>query len=282
MRALITGITGSLGSTVAAQLLLQGWAVEGVSRDEQKQRLMNPDPKLTLHIGDVRDKERMREIMWSQPFDVVFHFAALKCVDTLEAVPSEAWKTNVLGTHNVIQVAKETEVPRLVFTSTDKAVHPVNAYGYSKALAEKMVLASDGVVCRYGNVLASRGSVLPMFVKSLKSERLVRITHGSMTRFFIRLEEAARFVISCADKDAPGVYVPPMRACYITKLANAVADVLNVGIFDREVIGVRPGEKLHEELMTESEGEPLNSRDCEHFSHEDLREYIRPVVERLV
>ena len=274
MRVLITGITGSLGQAVTEKLLNEYPDVEiiGVSRDEQKQRSMKKHPRLTLKIGDVRDFQVI-----GYP-NVICHFAALKCVDTVEDNVAEAIRTNVGGTAMVAGNAQRYKA-KVVFTSTDKAVYPINAYGMTKGLGEKIVLQERrNAVCRYGNVLGSRGSVLNHFVKSLLEERVVRITNPKMTRFWVTLEEAADFVIDHIFQDTKtGLNIIPCKAAGIMAIAKACAQILRVRDYDIQTIGIRPGEKLHEDLS-----EDLRSNDpAIQYEPCELIELLRPMVERI-
>lgn len=284
MRYLITGITGTLGQAVASLASTEGHEVLGLSRDEQKQRQLPKLPGLSLRLADVRDADRISDLVFEFEPDVLFHFAALKCVDTLEADPEECIKTNVIGTQNIFQAQKIMRVPRVILSATDKGAYPINAYGNSKALAEKIILQEPrNVVCRYGNVIASRGSVIPMFVESLKRDKRVLITSDEMTRFLIPMEEAARFVWKQRAATQGGVKIPPMRATKITALAIAVADCLGIERFDTVVTGIRPGEKIHECLrMAHEEGGELHSNTATQFTHQELVSLILPTVRALV
>lgn len=281
MRYLITGITGTLGQAVTKRLLEdEANEVIGVSRDEQKQRAMPKHARLKLYLGDVRDQWRILELC--EGVDVVFHFAALKCVDSLEANPEECLKTNILGTRNVLFAQKACGISRVVLSSTDKAAYPINIYGQSKAAAEKLVLENpNNVVCRYGNVVASRGSVIPMFANSLRAEKRVYITSPEMTRFLIRIEDAAQFVIDGSRGVMGGLKIPEMKSTDIMTLADAVADVIGVQSAGYVHIGMRPGEKLHECLRTQYEGEQIHSHEAPRFTMDELKDLIRPVLEAM-
>lgn len=265
-RVFITGITGTLGQMVTKILMHRGCSVVGYSRDEQKQRVLrqelvnypvefeNNPMDVTLYLGDVRDAERLEEA--TRGVDILFHFAALKCVDTLEENPEEAVATNVYGTQNVLHAQRVNYIPRVVLASTDKAVYPINAYGASKKLAESLVLRNpNNVVCRYGNVLGSRGSVLPMFVAALKSGKdpIVGITDKRMTRFWTTVERAANFVINTGIAKPGGLYTPQIEAAPVVRVLDAVAENLGVQAYAFREIGIRAGEKLHECLLTDTE-----------------------------
>lgn len=278
MKALVTGFTGSLGSELTKLLLDDGIHVVGYSRDELKQSQFPNHPKLIKYLGDIRDRDRLLEA--SRNCDIVFHTAALKQVDRLEENPEEAIATNVTGTENILYSQRINHIPRVVLSSTDKAVYPINTYGATKALAERLVLRNENnVVCRYGNVFASRGSVIPSFIKSLKEENLIRITDKRMTRFFIKVSEAAEFVARSSIKPQGGLYIPQMKSYPVLKLALLIADILQVRNPKVLEIGIRAGEKLHENLRTEFEGgEVISSDDKLFFKEKELRDYIANAI----
>jgi len=280
-RILITGITGTLGTTLT-RLLLQDpnlGEIIGISRDEQKQRQMIQHPKLRLRLADVRDMGGLARVAGNEPIDYIFHLAALKCVDTLEFHPYEAYKTNICGTQNIVDLADAIGA-KVVFTSTDKACHPINVYGQSKALAERIVLRAGHTVCRYGNVLGSRGSFLPSLILSLKTEGIARLTHPDMTRFWMSAGQVARFVRDAAKQTRPGLKVPTgIQACKITEFIKAVASFCGVEKYVTEDIGIRPGEKLHETLTIAEEGGLVTSNDKERqFHFRSLERFIIDVM----
>lgn len=282
MKVLITGITGTLGQEVTKQLLESSdCEIIGYSRDELKQSQLpfKDDRRITLYLGDVRDRNRLIEA--SRGVDTLFHFAALKRVESLEENPEECIETNIRGTQNVLAAQRYNSIKRVVLSSTDKACEPINVYGMSKGLAERLVLRNkNNVVCRYGNVLASRGSAVPIFIEKIKYGDPVPITDLSMTRFFIRIEDAARFVIKSSFLDSGGLNVPEMKSCYMFDLATAIGKILNKD-FTTTVVGMRPGEKIFECLKTKYEGEPLYSDSCTQFTAEELIQLIKPIVESL-
>jgi FlaA1/EpsC-like NDP-sugar epimerase len=280
-RVLITGITGTLGTTLT-RLLLQDDNLDeivGVSRDEQKQRQMPTHPKLKLRLADVRDANSVARALGSEPVDYIFHLAALKCVDTLEFHPHEALQTNVIGTQNMLDIAQQYGA-KLTFTSTDKACYPVNAYGQSKALAEKMVLNAGHTVCRYGNVLGSRGSFLPSLILSLKTEGKAYLTHPDMTRFWMSAGQVALFVRDAGRQSKGGLKVPDgLQACSMPDFIKAVASFTGVERYEVEEIGIRPGEKFHETLVTAEEGGLITSADRERqFHFKSLERFIVDVM----
>ena len=259
---LITGGTGSFGNAVGRRFLCS--AVREVrifSRDEKKQedmRLRFGDSRLKFYLGDVREYGSVLEAM--QGVDFVFHAAALKQVPSCEFYPLEAVRTNVLGAENVLNAAVACGVDRVVTLSTDKAVYPINAMGLSKALMEKLMIAksrSTGrtVLCatRYGNVMASRGSVIPLFVRQLKEGRELTVTDPAMTRFLMSLGDSVDLVLfAYAHAQQGDIFVKKAPACTVADLAEAVRIV-----FDRanpiRVIGTRHGEKLSESLVSREE-----------------------------
>lgn len=262
-RLLITGGTGSFGNTILRHNLASERYSEIVifSRDEKKQDDMRHhynNDKIKFEIGDVRDKDRLVEVM--RNVDYVFHAAALKQVPSCEMSPMEATKTNISGTNNVVTVAIALNVKNVVVLSTDKAVMPINAMGISKAMAEKVALAkarteiSTRITCtRYGNVLASRGSVLPLFIDQIVKDREVTITDPEMTRFLMSLDQSVGLVEHAFNNNETGkLYVKKSPAADIETLYNAVREIL--GAKSRfKVIGPRHGEKKHETLVSAEE-----------------------------
>lgn len=260
---LITGGTGSFGNAVLRRFLNSDLReIRIFSRDEKKQDDMRKsyhNPKLKFYIGDVRDYQSVLNAM--RGVDFVFHAAALKQVPSCEFYPLEAVKTNVLGTENVLESAITCDVKRVVCLSTDKAVYPINAMGISKAMMEKVIVAksrscSDTVICatRYGNVMASRGSVIPCFVDQVRSGKALTITDPKMTRFMMTLDDAVDLVLYAFENGTPGdIFVQKAPAATIETLAEALKELL--GVLDHEVriIGTRHGEKLFEVLLSREE-----------------------------
>jgi UDP-glucose 4-epimerase len=263
---LVTGGTGSFGQTVVRRLLRTGCAeVRVLSRDEAKQYAMRgdiDDPRLGLLLGDVRDRDSVELAV--RGADFVFHAAALKQVPNCEAFPEQAVLTNVTGSLNVLRAALRFGVRRVVCLSTDKAVYPVNAMGMTKALMEKLMQAearraqasgARTALCgvRYGNVLCSRGSVVPTFLAQLAEGRKPGVTVPGMTRFLLRLEEAVDLVeIALAEGQAGDIFVRKSPACTIGVLAAALLDLFEAET-GFEILGARPGEKMHETLATAEE-----------------------------
>jgi UDP-glucose 4-epimerase len=261
---LITGGTGSFGTAMARRLLAVGSGeVRVFSRDEAKQDAMRrrfDDGRLRFYLGDVRDQDTLERAC--QGVDYVFHAAALKQVPSCEFFPLEAVRTNVFGSVNVVEAARAVGVRMVVCLSTDKAVYPMNAMGMSKALMEKLAQAyartrppGDPVVCtvRYGNVLCSRGSVVPLFIEQLSSGRPLTVTEPGMTRFLMSVDDAVGLVEQAFRVAEPGdLFVRKAPASTVGVLARAVARLYGVPP-ELNVIGMRHGEKLHETLVTREE-----------------------------
>lgn len=261
---MITGGTGSFGNTVLKRFL--STAVREIrifSRDEKKQeemRIALNNPKLKFYIGDVRDYDSIHQAM--KGVDYVFHAAALKQVPSCEFYPMEAVRTNVIGTENVMNAATANGVKRVVVLSTDKAVYPINAMGISKAMAEKLMVAKarmqgedETVLCatRYGNVMASRGSVIPLFVSQLKEGKPLTVTDPNMTRFLMSLEDSVDLVLYAFEHGKQGdIFVQKAPASTVADLAQALKELFKKDNPVRE-IGTRHGEKLYESLISREE-----------------------------
>lgn len=258
---LVTGGTGSFGKQFVATALAKYNPKRIIifSRDELKQhdmRLQFDDERLSFFVGDVRDRDRLHRAFQAR-VDVVLHAAALKQVPSCEYNPFEAVKTNVLGAQNVIEAAIDCGVPRVLGISTDKAVNPINLYGATKLVAEKLFIQGNAYAggrvtrfscARYGNVVGSRGSVVPLFFEQRKNGT-VTITDARMTRFWLTLEQGVEFVIRCVEEMHGGeVFVPKIPSMRIVDLKKAVAPDCEI-----QYIGIRPGEKLHEVLVSDDE-----------------------------
>lgn len=283
MRILITGVTGTLGQELLkiAENDPDVREIVGISRDEQKQQQIQ-GKKLVKRLCDIRDRNGLFE--HCKDIDTVFHTAALKCVDILEDNPIEAIKTNIEGTQNIVNASLDTGVPRLVMASTDKAVFPINIYGVTKAAAERVVLSAGYSVCRYGNVVGSRGSVVPVFVKAIKDKRKLPVTSYDMTRFWIPIESAATFIYSSGMMGEPGLQVPKMKAAKILDVAKSVLRIMGEDdeTYPSEVIGIRPGEKIHECLSFGANGQDgVFSNSVDQYSADQLDLLLTPVVKRL-
>lgn len=267
---MITGGTGSFGNAVLNRFLdTDIKEIRVFSRDELKQDNMRHEyqakypesyQKLKFYIGDVRDIQSVRNAMHG--VDYIFHAAALKQVPSCEFFPIEAVKTNVLGTENVLTAAIEYGVKKVVCLSTDKAAYPVNAMGTSKAMMEKVIVAKSRTVdpnktkimcTRYGNVLASRGSVVPLFINQIKEGNPLTVTEPTMTRFVMTLEEAVDLVLFAFENGESGdILVQKAPACTIDTLVRAVKELFNAEN-EVKVIGIRHGEKMYETLLTDEE-----------------------------
>lgn len=259
---MITGGTGSFGNAVLNRFLnLDIKEIRIFSRDEKKQDDMRKtyrNEKIKFHIGDVRDIASVRNAMYG--VDYIFHAAALKQVPSCEFFPFEAVKTNVLGTDNVLSAAIDEGVKKVVCLSTDKAAYPINAMGTSKAMMEKVLLAKSRttdrtlITCtRYGNVMCSRGSVIPLFIEQIKNGQPLMITNPHMTRFLMSLEEAVELVLFAFRNLRPGdLFIQKSPACTVGDLAQAICELFDPGAKMR-IIGTRHGEKFYETLATSEE-----------------------------
>ena len=261
---LITGGTGSFGNAVLNKFMnsdlreIRIFSRDEKKQDDQRKRINNP--KVKFYLGDVRDYRSVENVV--RGVDYIFHAAALKQVPSCEFFPVQAVKTNVLGTENVIEAAISHHVKRMIVLSTDKAVYPINAMGMSKALMEKVMVArsrsignNGTVLCgtRYGNVMASRGSVIPLFVDQLKSGKEITITDPNMTRFMMTLEDAVDLVLYAFEHGKAGdIFVQKAPAATIEVLAKALKEIYKVNN-DIRIIGTRHGEKLYESLVNREE-----------------------------
>ena len=262
---LITGGTGSLGQALTKRLLeMDVRAIRIFSRNESKQIQMESkfqDQRLRFLLGDVRDYGRLE--MALEDVDIVFHTAALKHVPKIEYNPFESIKTNVIGSQNVIDACLKSNVERAVCIGTDKAVSPLNTYGSTKLLMEKLFVAANNylnrekyrtifLAVRYGNVLGSSGSVIPKFIEQIKSNKSVTITDPEMTRFSITMNEALDFIFNSVNiAKGSEIFVPKLRAYNIMDVKNALAELLSDT--NEKITGIRTGEKLHETLINEDE-----------------------------
>lgn len=272
---LITGGTGSFGNAIVRRFLDSGISeIRIFSRDEKKQDDMRKkfdSPKLKFYIGDVRDYQSVLNAVRGSDF--IYHAAALKQVPSCEFHPMEAVKTNVLGTENVLEAAINCEVTRVVCLSTDKAVYPINAMGISKAMMEKVLVAKSRsstktVICatRYGNVMASRGSVIPLFVNQIRAGNAISITDPNMTRFMMTLDDAVNLVLYAFEHGNSGeIFVQKAPAATIDTLVKALTELFGSSSHLIQVIGTRHGEKLFESLLSREEM----------VAAEDLGDYYR-------
>ena len=264
-KILITGGTGSLGQALTKRLLeMNVDTIRIFSRNEEKQIKMENqfnDERLRFLLGDINDYERLKRAF--ENIDIVFHTAALKHVPKIEYNPFEAIKTNVIGSQNVIDACLHENVEKAVAIGTDKAVSPLNTYGATKLLMEKLFVTANNfadperhitkfISVRYGNVFGSSGSVIPVFLEQIKKNKKITITDSQMTRFSITMNEALDFILNATDSGKGSeIFVPKMRAYNIMDLKDAIQDLFeNVS---EEIIGIRSGEKLHEMLINEDE-----------------------------
>lgn len=263
-KLMITGGTGSFGNTVLSRFLnTDVKEIIVFSRDEKKQedmRIALNNPKIKFYIGDTRCYDSICQAM--NGVDYVFHAAALKQVPSCEFYPMEAVKTNVIGTENVLNAAIQNKVKKVVLLSTDKAVYPINAMGISKAMAEKVLVAKSRtvgengpVMCatRYGNVMASRGSVIPLFIEKIKASMPMTITDPNMTRFLMSLEDSVDLVLHAFKNGQQGdIFVQKAPASTVEDLATAIGELLQMP-YNTKIIGTRHGEKLYETLVSREE-----------------------------
>lgn len=284
---LVTGGTGSFGRAFTRYALdhLDPGRLIVYSRDELKQldmrRELDDDPRLRFFLGDVRDSDRLRRAL--PGVEHVVHAAALKQVDTAEYNPFEYIRTNVLGAENVISASIDAGVRKVVALSTDKASSPINLYGATKLCADKLFVAgnhyagADGTrfaVVRYGNVAGSRGSVIPLFRRLAESGRLP-ITDPRMTRFWITLEQAVQFVVDSFDQMSGGeLYVPRIPSTRVTDIATAIGPDC-----ETEVVGIRPGEKLHEEMIAADDARRTRKLDSRYVVLPVISQWTRPLPE---
>ena len=264
-KILITGGTGSLGQALTHRLLQKNVkTIRILSRNESKQIEMESkfnDDRLRFFLGDIRDKERL--VRATEDIDYVFHAAALKHVPKIEYNPFEAIKTNVIGSQNVIDACLEVNVKKAICIGTDKAVSPLNTYGATKLLMEKLFVTANNyldpkkhtskfIAVRYGNVLGSSGSVIPKFIEQIKNKKKITITDRQMTRFSITMDEALDFILKAAEYgQGSEIFVPKIRAYTISDIKEALSEIF--GDYGEEIVGIRPGEKMHETLINNDE-----------------------------
>jgi UDP-N-acetylglucosamine 4,6-dehydratase/5-epimerase len=261
---LITGGTGSFGNAVLRRFLkLDIKEIRIFSRDEKKQddmRRQYADDRVKFYIGDVRDYDSIMNAV--RDVDYIFHSAALKQVPSCEFHPIEAVKTNIMGTENVLTAAINANVRRVICLSTDKAVYPINAMGISKAMMEKVIVAKSRqggektIICctRYGNVMASRGSVIPLFVELIHENKELTLTDPNMTRFMMTLDDAVDLVLFAFDNGSPGdIFVQKAPAATVGIMTHALCDLMGKPNYPTRVIGTRHGEKRYESLLSKEE-----------------------------
>lgn len=265
-KILITGGTGSFGQAFVKRYQKEH-ELTVFSRDETKQfEMRKVFPDIRYEIGDVRDRARVGEVVKGHNY--VFHAAALKQVPSCEFFPFEAVKTNILGTEHVLDAARNAGA-KMVFLSTDKAVYPINAMGTSKAMAEKLAISKGAVITRYGNVMKSRGSIIPIWEEAAKNNKLLNITNPDMTRFLLSLDDSIDLVMFALENGNPGeIFVRKAPACIMQTLAEAVHQIHGVEDLyasPYKNIGIRHGEKMHESLISQEEM----------YRTEDIGDYFR-------
>tara|TARA_B100002051_G_C16688329_1_gene613948 strand:+ start:553 stop:1554 length:1002 start_codon:yes stop_codon:yes gene_type:complete len=277
-RILITGGTGSFGKNVLKRLLKENISEARIfSRDEKKQfdlRNSINDKRVSFYIGDIRDISSLENSL--KNIDMVFHAAALKQVPSCEFFPYEAVQTNIIGAKNLISLSIKNNIKKVIFLSTDKAVYPINAMGMTKALMEKLVFAASKnvkktifCVTRYGNVMMSRGSVIPLFVDQIKNKKNITITDPNMTRFLMSLEESVDLVLHALKFGKQGdLFIQKSPATNILTLAKAIKNIFNSKV-KIKIIGTRLGEKKHETLISKEEM----------IRSEDQKKYYRIIIE---
>jgi UDP-N-acetylglucosamine 4,6-dehydratase/5-epimerase len=280
MKIAIIGGTGTLGQALISELIKDRYnEILCISRCELKQKALREEYKgndrIKFALGDIRDRDRMFWLLGG--IDAVFLTAALKHIDVLEENPEESIKTNISGVINVADAAIANGVKVVSFSSTDKAVEAINVYGMCKGIAEKILLSRNQKqnrttfsVFRWGNVAGSRGSIIPIFAKTLKEEGRAYITDESMTRFWLRIEDAVKFMLGRYTK--PGLHIPPAKAAPVSMVIDSVARVIGIKAYSVVSIGLRAGEKIHEKLTPE-----LSSEACT-FTSPELDALVKAVI----
>lgn len=287
MKHVILGGTGTLGRALTRKILENNphATVLCVSRDELKQKDVAKEfahtGRFDCRLGDVRDMRTFESSL--RGAEAVFLVAAYKHVDIAETNPEECIRTNVMGAINVADAATIHAVPYVVFSSTDKAVDPVNVYGFSKALAERLLLRRNGPgaytkfsVFRWGNILGSRGSVLHSFAESLTQNKAAAITHMDMSRFWMNIDDAAGFMLeNYANASEAAPVLPEVKAAPVVKVIATMAKILKVHQYDLLNVGIRPGEKIHEVLTSQHSKNPIASNTHEQYSDDELESCLR-------
>ena len=290
MKVFITGITGTLGTELCKYLLhnYPDLEISGISRSWTRQQdlfhSLNSPSNVKLHVGCISDKASVQHAMRNSNY--VVHCGALKCLHTCEINPHEALRVNISGSRNVFDCAASAKVKKTVFISSDKAALPCNVYGFTKAMGEKFALLNKrNAVCRYGNVVGSNGSVIPIFIKSLQENKVVNITDINSTRFWITKEAACKFVCDTVFSDSLGLCVPKMKAASVLRVALTLARLMGINDPVINFSGLKNGEKIDENLITVYErylGEPLCSKTAEQYTDQELIEMLKPIVKEYV
>lgn len=280
---LIAGGTGTLGNEFVRQLSAEDKKQTVViARDELKLKALAAEfPGVETVVCDIRDKEAVERIISFKKPEFVCNFAAMKHVDICEKQPDEALKTNFTGTKNLVDVAIKYGVEQFIFSSTDKAVEPINAYGMTKWLAENYLFSIPEEcitvkVFRWGNIIGSRGSVIPKFVKSIAEESVINLTSIVMSRFWLTIEHAVAFMMKNLYRKDTATFIPEMKAAKVVDVAFAIAELLGKD-FAINYIDVGKGEKIEEKIRFD-----VSSGSCEQYSRLELKELLKPVVEKFV
>lgn len=284
---LILGGTGTLGHAMIEALPKDSY-IRVVSRDELKlSELKRKFPHVETFVGDIRDKTSVAARF--KNIDVCFHFAALKRIPEMEAQPIESMKTNILGTINAAELAIAYGVKHFIFSSTDKACLPINSYGASKFLSEKILFSLNDFsqnprertnfsVYRWGNILGSRGSVLHSFKDSILNDKPAHITNEQMSRFWIKIEDAVQFVLSTYQQESNIPKIPQMKSAKVTEVLSSIARVMKKDV-PYAVTGMRPGEKIHEDISFINDTcQTLNSNNADRFTPEELDALLRTII----
>lgn len=290
MHKLIIGGTGTLGKALLAALGSDRKHTCIFSRDELKQQeLKKMYPECTYIIGDIRDKDSIDRVISSLTrHATIYHFAALKHIDVVEENAEEAVKTNFHGLVNAVESAKKHRIAKFVFTSTDKAVEPINVYGMTKGIAERYLLDfrkkckhTSIYVYRWGNIIASRGSVIPYFASTIKELKTAYVTDVKMTRFWLRIKHAVDFILKGSPAKNYVDYPKDMKAAKVIDIVECIAGFYDVKKCQIIEIGMRPGEKIHEAIGYDCKGNLITSENAPQYSKEELKELIYPFLEAL-
>jgi UDP-N-acetylglucosamine 4,6-dehydratase len=289
IKVLITGGTGTLGKALVCSLYdNEDMEIHIFSRDENKQKaLLREYPKLICHIGDICDRDDLNRISHNK-YTYIYHCAALKHVEVCEDNVVKTVKVNYSGTKNVYWCLGKHPTTKFCFFTTDKAVAPINAYGMAKGLAEKFLIEQNKVsnniyIFRWGNILGSTGSVIPIFVDQLLNKKPITITDKGMTRFWLSIDEAVEFVLQTIATKPTGVYWPRyIRCASLVKIVEEIAKILDVQDYTFKDIGLRPGEKIHEAMNDTPYGPDVVSDSYSSFTDIDINRLLYPIVKRLV
>ena len=285
---LIIGGTGTLGRAIMDKLysIDSKSKIVVLSRDEQKQQeLKKIYPQTTFVLGDVRDKDTLDYAM--KGAKTVFHVAALKHIDHIEDNPIESIKTNIIGTINVAECCIKNDVKHCVFSSTDKAVDPINVYGHCKAISEKLFFnynqhgKTNFTVYRWGNINGSNGSAIPYFVKLLKEKKPIPVTDTRMTRFWINIEDAVDFIFETFQKKNNAVQIPwKMKTATVLEVIQSLSEIYGTGPYKIAQVGLRKGEKLHEAMQSQHSEGPITSENFPRYSKSELAEFLKRGLEK--